>query len=56
MLLGPAWRVGIVFTHFFRESSVFVCWPGVCMLIIYVGGDAHLSFLAYVGSAGPFRF
>ena len=45
MLLGPAWRVVIVFTgFFFRESRVIVCWPGVCML--FVRWNDHMSFMA----------
>ena len=46
VLLGPLWRVVVVFTGVFRWSSVFVCWSRVCMLVIFVRWDDYVSFLA----------
>lgn len=56
VLLGPIWRVVIVFTGCIREFSVFVCWLRVCVSVIFVKWNDRMSFLAEVVSSRPFRF
>lgn len=46
VLLGSIWHVVIVFTGCIRESSVFVCWPKVFMLVVYIKWNDRMYFLA----------
>ena len=56
VLLGSIWRIVIVLIGCIKESSVIVCWPKVCMFVIFVKWDGHVYFWLRSVGQGHFGF